>query len=124
VTSKGRNLFCRGGVDKPAYRGDAISRNACAFGVFSHGGLVRSEINAIHLIASYVAMQPLDLGTHGPENANRFLRHFAQLGVGQISGSRDFTFDYEFWQGRPPNGTYASMQVKRLQSAFKKLYPF
>ena len=61
----GRSLFRRGGIDKPTDGGDAISRNACAFGVFSHGGLVGSEINAVHLVAGYVAMKPLDLGTHG-----------------------------------------------------------
>jgi len=52
---------CR--IDQSAYRGDAIGRNAHSPGVFLDDCLVRGEINAVHLIASYVAVEPLDLWT-------------------------------------------------------------
>ena len=52
---------CR--IDQSAYSGDAIGRNAHSPGVFLDECLIRGEINAVHLIASYVAVEPLDLWT-------------------------------------------------------------
>ena len=59
----GQRLFRACRIDQSAYGGDAIGRNAHSPGVFLDDRLVRGEINAVHLIASYVAMKPLDLWT-------------------------------------------------------------
>jgi len=68
---------CR--VDKSAHGGDAIGRNAYAPGVFLDGRLVRSEVDAVHLVAGYVAMEPLDLVPHSLQNANRLLGDFPAI---------------------------------------------
>jgi hypothetical protein len=52
------------GSMKPAHSGDAIGRNAHPPGVFLDGCFVRGEVYAVHLVAGYVAMEPLDLGAH------------------------------------------------------------
>ena len=70
---------CR--VEKPTHGGDAIGRNAYEPGVFLDGRLVWREIHAVHLVARYVAMEPLDLVTHSPQNADRLSRDFPPLGV-------------------------------------------
>ena len=67
------------------------------------GCLVGGEVDAVHLVASNVAMEPLDLGTHSFQNVDRLLGDFPQLGLGEISSSRDFAFDDEFGHGRSPN---------------------
>ena len=79
---KVQHLLRARGVDQSAHSGDAVGRNAYATGMFSDGGLVRSEIDAVDLVAGYVTMEPLDRGAHSPQNADRLLRDFPQLGVG------------------------------------------
>ena len=75
-------LLRAGGIEKSANGGDAIGRKAYALGVFMDGCLVGGEVDAIHLVASDVAMEPLDLGTHSFQNVDRLLGDFPQLGVG------------------------------------------
>ena len=70
---------CR--IDQSAYGGDAIGRNAHSLGVFLDDCLVRGEINAVHLIASYVAVKPLDLATHSLQNVDRLLGDFPLPGL-------------------------------------------
>jgi len=55
---------CR--IDEAADRGDAIGRKAYAPGVLVNGRLIGGEVDAIHLVAGNVAMEPLDAGTHFP----------------------------------------------------------
>ena len=71
---------CR--VDQSADGGDAIRREASPSCVFPDRRLVWSEIDAVHLVAGYVAMEPVDLGTHSLKNVDRLLGDFPQLGVG------------------------------------------
>ena len=70
------------GVDESAHSGDAVGRNAYPPGMFADGGLVRSEVDAVHLVAGYVTMEPLDRGAHSSQNADRLLRDLPQLGIG------------------------------------------
>src|SRR5580658_8999834 len=77
-----QRLLCGCRVDEPADGGDAIGWKACALGVLLDGRLVRSEIDAVHLVAGYITMEPLDLGTHSLQNVDRRLRDFPQLRVG------------------------------------------
>jgi hypothetical protein len=49
-------------VEKSPHCRDAVGRNAYALGVFSDDSFVRGEVNAVHLVAGYIAMEPLDLG--------------------------------------------------------------
>lgn len=83
--------------------GDPIRGEASPSRVFPDGRLVRSEVDAVNLVAGYVAVQPLDLGTHCLQNADRFLRDFLQLGVGKFPGSRNFAFDDEFGHRHTPD---------------------
>ena len=69
-------------VEESAHRRDAIGRKSYALGVFLDGRLVRSEVDAVHFVAGYVAMEPLNLGTHPLQNVDRLLGDFPQLGVG------------------------------------------
>jgi len=84
---------CR--VEKTAHGGDAVGGNAGSLGMFSDGRLVRSEVNAVHLVAGYVAVEPLDSG-HSLEDIDRLLGKFPQLSVGKTSRTWDFPFDDEF----------------------------
>ena len=56
------------GVDQSSYRGDTVGGNAYAPGMLSDGRIVRSEIDAVDLVAGYVAMEPLDRGAHCLQN--------------------------------------------------------
>jgi hypothetical protein len=102
VSAQG-SLFSSCRIDQTAHGGDAIGRKAYALGMFLDRGFVRSEVNAIYLVARDVAVEPLDLRTHRSENADRLLGNLAQLSIGQVSGAGDFTFDNEFGHARTPN---------------------
>ena len=65
-----QRLLCACGVEKPPYGRDAIGRQADAPGVFPDGLLVRREIDAVHLVTGYIAMEPPDLGTHFQQNSD------------------------------------------------------
>jgi len=73
IPGKVQRLLSACGVDHSAHGGHAVGRNAYPFGMLPDGGLVRSEIDAVDLVASYVAMEPLDRGAHFLQNANRLL---------------------------------------------------
>ncbi len=62
---------CR--VDQSADGGDAIRREASPACVFPDRRFVRSEVDAVHLVTGYVAMEPVDLGTHSLKNVDRLL---------------------------------------------------
>src|SRR5580693_2055727 len=93
-------LLCGRGVDQPAHGSDAIARKTLALGVLLDTGLVRSEINAVHFVAGDITVEPLNLRTHSLQHADGLLGKFAQLGVGQLSGSGNFAFDDEFGHER------------------------
>ena len=59
-----------GGVDHSSYSGDAVGGDAYAPGMLSDGRIVRSEIDAVDLVAGYVAMEPLDRGAHCLQNVD------------------------------------------------------
>src|ERR1700733_1968724 len=65
-----------------AHGGDTTGGKTYAFGVFLDGRFVRSEIDAVHLVAGDIAVEPLDLGTHSLQDVDRLLGDFAPLGVG------------------------------------------
>ena len=71
---------CR--VNKSAHGGDAIGGNPYSPGVLLDGCIVGGDVDAVDLVAGYVAMEPLDLGAHSLQNVHRLLRDFPQLGVG------------------------------------------
>jgi hypothetical protein len=63
-------------IEKPPDGRDAIGGKAYTPGMFLNGRLVRGEVDAVHLVADYAAMEPLDLRTHCLENIDRLLRDF------------------------------------------------
>jgi hypothetical protein len=98
--SDSNRLLCGGWVDQSAHRRNSICWKTYALGVFLDGGLVLSEVHAVHFVAGYIAMQPLDLRPHTLQNLDGLLGEFPQLCVGQIARSRDFAFDYKFWHAQ------------------------
>jgi len=78
----GPGLLRAGRADWAAHGGDAIGRKHYVPGVFLHGRLVRGEADAVHLVAGYVAIEPLDLGPHFSQYLDRLLGDFSHLGVG------------------------------------------
>jgi hypothetical protein len=56
----GPGLLRGGRIDKAADGRDAIGGKAYAPGVFLDGRFVRGEVDAVHLVAGYVTMEPLD----------------------------------------------------------------
>jgi hypothetical protein len=102
-------------VDESADSGYAIGRKTDALSVFLDGRLVRRKVNAVNLVAGYIAMEPLDLRAHSLQNADRLLGDFPQLSFGKTSGPRDFAFNHKFEHEHPPMFTDATMQTERLQ---------
>jgi hypothetical protein len=76
------NSFCGGGVNETANGADTVCGKANAFGMFLDGGFVRSEIDAVDLVASDVTVEPLDFWAHAFQNVDGFLGDFAQLRIG------------------------------------------
>ena len=66
--------YCR--VEKSPHSGDAVGRDTYALSVFLDDSLVRGEVDAVHLIAGYIAMEPLDLGPQSFQNLDRLLGDF------------------------------------------------
>ena len=89
---------CR--VEKAAHGRDPVGGKAYSLRVFSDRRLILGQVDAVHLVAGYVAVEPLD-SRHPIENVNRLLGKFPQLNVGKTSRSRNFPFDDKFRHGPP-----------------------
>src|SRR5579859_1584635 len=89
--------FCRRRVDNPFYFGNTVCRKASLLGVFLHRRLIWGDIHAIDLVVGHIAFEPLDLRPELLEDAARLLRDTLQLVRRELSGSRNFAFDYVFW---------------------------
>jgi hypothetical protein len=87
-------------IEKSAHGGNPIGGEAYAPRVFLDRRLVRSKVHAVHLVVGYVAMEPLD-SRHSLQYVDRLLGNLPQLSIGQISGSRDITFDDVFRHEHP-----------------------
>jgi hypothetical protein len=96
-----QSLLRAGWIYESANGGDAVAGKAYPPGVFLDARFVLGKIDAVDHVAGYVAVQPLDLGTHFVQNADRPLRDGPQLGIGEASGSRNFAFNDEFWHANP-----------------------
>jgi len=85
------------------------------------GRIVAGEVDAVHLVAGYVAVGRLDLGTHRLQNVTDFWRLPA---IGR-------RFDFGSWDFRsmtnlgtaPLRSTDASMQTERLQDGLAEAVP-
>jgi hypothetical protein len=86
---------------EPPHRGNAIRGKSYAFSMFADDGFIRSKVHAVNLVAGHIAVKPADLGTHSFYDTDRLLRDFPQLRIRQVSGSRNFAFNDELWQGIP-----------------------
>ena len=89
--------FCRRRINNRFDFGNPIRWKASLFGMLAHGRLIRGDIHAIDFVIGYIAFEPLDLWSQFPKDTARFLRDSLQLIRCELSGSRDFTFDYVFW---------------------------
>ena len=57
--------------------------------------LIRRKVNTVHLVTRDIAMEPLNVRAHAFQDADRFLREFPPLRVGQSGRSRNLAFDYK-----------------------------
>src|SRR3974377_1433098 len=62
-------------------------------GVFADCGFVRSQIDAVDLVAGDVALEPLDFRAHAFEDGQRFAGDFLKLGIGHVAGTGYFSLD-------------------------------
>ena len=69
-------LFSACRVEKSPHSRDAVGRKAHALGVFLNDSFIRGEVDAVHFVAGYIAMEPLDLGPQSLQNVDRLLRDF------------------------------------------------
>lgn len=60
-------------------------------------GLVGSDVNAVDFVLGHVAVNPLNLGAELVEDTAGCLRDGLKLLQAQLSGDRQFRFDYVFW---------------------------
>ena len=60
----GQILFGSGGINHSANGRNAVGWYTGALGVFTNCRFVGSEVNAVHLIAGHIALQPLNPGAH------------------------------------------------------------
>jgi hypothetical protein len=58
-----------------------IGGKAYAPGLFLDGRFVRGEVDAVHLVAGYLTVEPPDVGPILRQNLDRRLGHLWQLGV-------------------------------------------
>jgi len=60
-------------------------------------GLVGSDVNAVDFLLGHVAVNPLNLEAEFAQDTAGCLRDGLKLLRAQLSGARQFTFDYVFW---------------------------
>src|SRR5215217_9368232 len=85
--------FRRRRVYHALYLGDAVGGEAAALCVFTHGRLVRRDVDAVDLVARDVALDPLNLRPHVAQHAARLLRDGLQLLRLQVARAGDFALD-------------------------------
>jgi hypothetical protein len=86
-------LVQQGRINKMAHRCDSIGWDADAASMLTNGLFVRSKVDTIHFVFSYIAMQPLDLGPHQPDLCQRSHRQLVDLRLGHQSGARNLAFN-------------------------------
>jgi hypothetical protein len=64
--------------------------------------LVRGKINAVNFVVSYIALDPLNLGSELRQDTARLLRNALQGLCRQAACSRDVTLDYILLHFHPP----------------------
>src|SRR5215207_2315589 len=85
--------FRRRRVDHAPHLGDGVGGEAAALRVFTHGRLVRGDVDAVDLVARDVALDPLNLRPHVPQHSARLLRDGLQLLRLQVARAGDFALD-------------------------------
>jgi len=88
-----------GGVDYCADERDVVGGEAAHLGVFVDGGLVGCDVDAVDLVAGDEALDPLELGADGGDDAAGFLGDGLELVGGEVAGSGDLALDDEFGHG-------------------------
>src|SRR4051794_40570644 len=94
----------RGRVDDRPDPRDAVGGEPALPGVLAHRLLVRREVHAVDLVVGDVALDPLDLRPHPPQDAAGLLRDGLELLGGQLPGAGDLSLDDELGHG----GTFLS----------------
>src|SRR3954453_22767163 len=76
--------FGRGRIDHAAYPRHAIRRETALPCVCAHGGLARGDIEAVDLVVSDEALEPVNLRPHALQHAARLLRDRLQFVLGSL----------------------------------------
>ena len=109
AAGSGRGGVGGGGVDDGADERDLVGGEAAHLGVFVDGGLVGGDVDAIDLVAGDEALDPLELGADGGDDAAGLLGDGLKLVGGEIAGSRDLALDDEFGHvGRLASGGFGA----------------
>jgi len=99
AAGSGRGGVGGGGVDDGADERDLVGGKAAHLGVFVDGGLVGRDVDAVDLVAGDEALDPLELGADGGDDAAGFLGDGLELVRGEVAGSGDLALDDEFGHG-------------------------
>lgn len=89
-------LFGSAGIYESTHRRYSIRRNAGSYCMFANRRLVWGKINAVNFVARYVALQPLNLWSHSPQDCHRLPGDLLNFCIGKISRARNFSLDYVF----------------------------
>src|SRR6266850_7138139 len=103
TTLLGDKLLSGRGIDDRHDRRNAICGKAALLRVLPNRLFIWSDIDAINLVSSDVALQPLNLGTHPAQDATRLLRDCLELCSRKLPGARDVSFNYVLWHDRSPS---------------------
>ena len=91
-----RNFLFRGRrVNQPPHSGDPVGGKPRSLRMFLNGHFIRSQVNAINLVARYIAVQPLNLGPQFLQNLHGSLRSRADFTIRHISDIGYVTLDHK-----------------------------
>src|SRR4051794_37444824 len=97
-----RSSLGGGRVDDVLDLGDRVCGEAALRGVFADHVLVWGDIDAVDLVTSHIALDPLDPRPKLLKHAAGCLRDGLQLLGRRVSNAGDLAFNNVFWHSFPP----------------------
>src|SRR5258708_4123765 len=89
----GISRSARSGIDDGPDLGNPVDGETALAGVLAHGLFVHGDVNAIELVVGDVALDPLHARAHFLQHVAGFSGKLAELGGGEFSDFRNFTFN-------------------------------
>jgi hypothetical protein len=88
--------FCSGRINNLRDFRNTIGREPALFRVVPNHLFVWRNVDAVDLVTRHVALHPLDLWPELPQDPAGLLRDSLELIAGELTGTRDFAFNYVF----------------------------